>query len=121
MLAPQAFLLGMDVGRSGFKAGMLQDGRTIGLPDPSGIIMDCDADAAVKYIQKYPEFFQAMWPYYGTNHEIKAAGGTLLKTGIAPYLNKKPEVNWSLDGPWASHIDGNQRTVAMLLNSIAKG
>lgn len=57
---PAVYNFVADVCRFGYRMGLYADGREIDLPDVKDIILNCDADEAVKVLEKNKSFFMKM-------------------------------------------------------------
>ena len=107
MRSPSLFIFGADVVRTAFRIGLLIDGRTHELPDAKDIIMNCDADAALKVITKHKAFFtQVIGRTVSTSTGADNTMKLLLNPkGIKQYLNDL-HTEWGLKDTWKHNESG---------------
>lgn len=107
-----------DICRFGYKMGLYTDGRTFDLPDVKDIILNCDADGAVKVLTKYKDFFmqvfQTIYPAYqpgggGKKLDYPAATFDMLTKGLTSSgLHKRTMIdNWQLNQAYAQWNNGH--------------
>lgn len=71
LYSPEVYNFAADICRFAYRMGLYQDGRSFPLPDVKEIILNCDADAAVKVIEEYAggftQIFDTIYPPYEKN------------------------------------------------------
>lgn len=111
---PALLSFAADIGRLAFQIGCTIDGRDLALPDASKLIMACDADAAVDYIQANKKFFEnLLLTQYGEYTKFLR----MLTKGaanLAPFTSYSVAGNWNLDSPW----NYNRSIASLVRNSL---
>lgn len=107
---PEIFNFALDMGRTGYHIGLLYDAELLGLDDTSEIIMNCDADAAWKYILGHKEFFESI--IKASYHADKYVANTMkvLESGAkATGIIGKVSDHWLLgeNAYWGGHNNGD--------------
>lgn len=108
MCRPEVMNFALDMGRRAFGLGMMYNPDEFFLPGAKDIIMSCDADEAVKRIEKFSTFFEAL--FTSNNYHPKGTMNILRKGLKAHGLVGTVMDNWKLaEGQtWNTHNNGDR-------------
>lgn len=118
--SPALFNFMLDMGRICFPLGLQLDGEHLTFAEQAkDIILNCDADAAVKVLEQNQTFYTGLLARtgWGTYHSKKAFD-TIVK-GIATVKpSRSMEEEWRLNAAWRPHNNADSSGFSNLLASI---
>lgn len=111
MSCPQMFNLAADIGRRAYHLGLNFTMDQLGLGDATEIIMNADADSAVKFIQENKPVFEGVVKACGYSSKAVLSTMNAFEKGLTAVKGKEDVVrSWKLNGSWAQHDDNNAAT-----------
>lgn len=111
MSCPQMFNLAADIGRRAYHLGLNFTTEQLGLGDVTEIIMNADADSAVKYIQANKPLFEGVVRACSYGNRAVLSTMNAFERGLTAVKGKEDVVrDWVLKGSWSQHDNNNAAT-----------